>query len=223
MDPYISEKEQIEHIRDWWRENGWFLIGGAAIVVLGYFGYNQYGAWQDRIAEQSAAIYFELRQRVDDDDREGADRLLEQLASEFAGSPYLDQARLLVAEDNLVRDTERAISELAAVVEQTGDEGMTRIASLRLARVLAYDEQYDRALAVLDSVEAGEFEPRFSEVRGDILAATGDSDAAIDAYTDALIGGGSANPQLLQLKLEALIQGSNEDSGAPAPDVEAEG
>lgn len=216
MDEYLSEKEQIEQIRQWWRENGWFLIGGAAVVVLGYFGYNQYRAHQDRVAEESASLYFELRQYLEDDDPAAVEPLLAQLAADYAGSPYLDQARLLVAQDNLVRDTERSIAELEAVVDQTNDEGMSRIARLRLARVLAYDEQFERALATLDMDDVGEFEARFSEVRGDIYAATGDEQAAIDAYTDALLAGGSANRQLLQLKLNALLQSRQQDFEAAA-------
>lgn len=211
MDEYLSEKEQLERIKEWWRENGWFLIGGAAVVLLGTFGYRQYLAHQDRVGEQAAAVYFELSQAVKDDDREGADRLLEQLVEDYEGSPYLDQARLLVAEDNLIRDTDRAIAELEAVVAESKDEGLVKIARLRLARTLAYDEQYDRALAALDAADLGEFEARYAEVRGDIYAATGDTDAAVNAYTDALIGGGAVNQQLLQLKLEALIESRDAD------------
>ena len=41
MDEFLSEKEQIEQIREWWRENGWYLIGGVAIGVLGLLGWNR--------------------------------------------------------------------------------------------------------------------------------------------------------------------------------------
>ena len=34
MDEFLSEKEQIDQIRGWWRENGWYLIGGVALVLL---------------------------------------------------------------------------------------------------------------------------------------------------------------------------------------------
>jgi predicted negative regulator of RcsB-dependent stress response len=216
MDEFLSEKEQIEMIRQWWRENRWLLIGGAVIASLGYFGWNQYVAYQNRVAENAAALYQELRQVVEDDDREQADAILAELAADHSSSAYLDQARLLVAEDNLVRDTERSISELTAVVEQSRDAGMVNIARLRLARVLAYDEQYDRALDVLNVSDAGQFEPRYSEIRGDIHAAMDNVEAAIGAYTDALIGAGNGavNAELLQLKLNDLIQRSEPEPAA---------
>jgi predicted negative regulator of RcsB-dependent stress response len=216
VDEYLTEKEQIEEIKQWFKDNGWYLFGGAAIVILGYFGMDQYRAWQDRVGEQAAAIYLELRQVLDDDDRETANGLLATLAAEYPGSPYLDQARLLLAEANLIRDPERAIAELTAVVDRGGDDGLVNIARLRLARALAYQEQYDRALSVLNVPELGQFASSFSEVRGDIYAAMGNREAAAGAYTDALLGAsnGSVNTEFVQLKLNDVFQAG--DVGAPS-------
>jgi predicted negative regulator of RcsB-dependent stress response len=215
MDENLSEQQQIELIRQWWRENGWYLVGGAVLAGLGYFGWNQYQAYQIRVAEEASGIYERLAQSVEDDDREAADALLAQLVADYGSSGYTDHARLLIARDNLIRDTDRSISELEAVVASSGDPGMVNIARLRLARVLAYDEQFDRALGVLNIPDAGEFEARFSEVRGDIHAANGNTEAAISAYTDALFGAanGTVDTEYVQLKLNDLIQASALDSG----------
>lgn len=215
MDEYLSEKEQIEQLKQWWRDYGWYLLGGAALAVAGMFGWNQYLAHQERTIEAQAAIYHELRQALEDDDRQIADDLLTQLQTEHAGSAYLQQARLLMAEENLIRDTDRAISELQAVVDETEDLSLINIARLRLARVLAFDEQYDAALAVLNVAEEGEFSARFSEVRGDIHAATGNIEAALSAYTEALLGAGNGavNQDILQLKLNDLIGNDLLDTG----------
>ena len=215
MDENLSEQQQIELIRQWWRENGWYLVGGAVLAGLGYLGWNQYQAYEIRVAEEASGIYERLVQSVEDDDREAADALLAQLVADYGASGYTDQARLLIARDNLIRDTDRSISELEAVVASSGDPGMVNIARLRLARVLAYDEQFDRALGVLNTPDAGEFEARFSEVRGDIHAANGNTEAAISAYTDALFGAanGTVDTEYVQLKLNDLIQASALDSG----------
>jgi predicted negative regulator of RcsB-dependent stress response len=215
VDEYLSEKEQIEQIKQWWKDYGWYLLGGALLALAGMFGWNQYKAYQERTIEAQAVIYHELRQALEDDDRQVADELLTRLATEHAGSAYLQQARLLMAEENLIRDTERAISELRAVVDETEDVSLINIARLRLARVLAYDEQYDEALSVLNVAEEGAFAARFSEVRGDIHVAMGNVEAALSAYTEALLGAGdnSVNQDILQLKLNDLIGNDLLDSG----------
>ena len=206
MDEFLSEKEQIEMFRQWWRENGWYLVGGIGIGVLGLLGWNRYNAYVDTQAEEAAAIYVELREAVGDDDMGGARNLLNELRDDFPSSPYTDQGGLLVA---LVRldagQVDGAIDELRWVMESTGDPELALIARLRLARVLAQDEAYDEALTVLD-VAPGSFSARYNEVRGDIHAAIGDADSARAAYSAALNAEetGFVDRNLVQLKMDAL-------------------
>jgi len=215
VDEYLSEKEQIERIREWWRANGWYLIGGALLAGFSYLGFNQYQAYENRVAEEAAALYQELKQGIEDDDRVHVDELLARLEGEYSSSAYVDQARLLIATDNLIRDTDRAIDELSAVVEQSRDDGLVKIGRMRLARVLAYDEQFERALTTLNVSDPGEFEARYSEIRGDIHAAAGNVEAARSAYEDALFsaGNGTINTDLVRLKINDLIQAVGPDSG----------
>lgn len=190
MDEYLSEKEQIALIREWWSENGWYLVGGAAIAALGYFGYGQYQRYKTEQGEQAAAIYLDLRATLEDD-REGADALLARLENDYGSTPYEDQARLAIARDVLVSDPERAIAELRRVMSESDDPGLAMIARLRLARVLAYRQDYAGALEVLDIEEPGQFEARLSEIKGDVYAAQGESEAARTAYANALTAPGS--------------------------------
>ena len=228
MDEFLSEKEQIEIFRQWWRENGWYLVGGIGIGVFGLLGWNRYNAHVDTRAEEAAAIYVELREAVGDDDMGGARNLLNELRDDFPSSPYTDQGGLLVA---LVRldagQVDGAIDELRFVMEATGDPELALIARLRLARVLAQDEAYDEALTVLD-VAPGSFSARYNEVRGDIHAALGDADSARAAYSAALNAEetGFVDRNLVQLKMDALpaappVQSAAQSEPDPAP-VDAE-
>jgi len=213
VDEYLSEKEQIELIKQWWRENGWYLIGGAAIAGLAYFGWGQYVAYENGRAEQAATLYLDLQETIAED-RPGADDILAELIAEHSDSPYLDQARLLIASDTLISDPNRAIEELRTVMESSRDPGLAMVARLRLARVLAYRERYDEALEVLAVADPGDFAARLNEILGDVQVGRGDLDAARRAYSVALAAAGaeSLDRNLLQMKLGALAR--------PAPAIE---
>ncbi|HEY8520851.1 MAG TPA: tetratricopeptide repeat protein [Gammaproteobacteria bacterium] len=217
MDEYLSEKEQIERIRTWWRENGWYLIGGAALGALALFGWNQYQAYQMRRAEEAGTLYQSLAAAVEDDDETRATELLEQLRAEHPSSAYADQAGLLVAKlRQQSADTEGAVRELRYVMENSRDPDLALIARLRLARLLAYRQQYEEALALLREVDPGQFAGRFSEVEGDIHYAQGNLDAARSAYLEALNAPGSQvlDRNLLQMKLNELESAAGDDAEA---------
>ena len=84
MDDYLSDKEQVERLRQWWRENGWFLIGGVALGGLAILGYNQYFAYQDRQGESAAALYAQVKSETEDGDTEEAEARFAELRSECA-------------------------------------------------------------------------------------------------------------------------------------------
>jgi predicted negative regulator of RcsB-dependent stress response len=65
LDEFLSEKEQLERIRAWWRENGWYLVGGAVLGALLLFGWNRYRAHELQQAELASALYDELREAVE--------------------------------------------------------------------------------------------------------------------------------------------------------------
>ena len=223
MDEFLSEKEQLEIFRQWWRENGWYLVGGVALGVLGLLGWNRYNAFVDARAEEAAAIYIELRDAVGDDAAGSARNLLNELREDYPGSPYTDQGGLVVAlmrlDDGQVR---AAIDDLRFVMENTSDLELALIARIRLARVLAQDEAYAEALAMLD-VAPGSFAARYNEVRGDIHAALGDTEGARAAYNAALNiqEAGLVDRNLVQMKLDDLPPPS--DPLAPVASAVTEG
>ena len=205
MNEYLTEKEQLELFRRWWHDYGWYLVGGAAMALLGYFGWNQYQAREQALDEDAAALYLDLQQAVEDDSPE-SDRILAELRGEFPDSPYAQQGSLLMARELLISDPERATEELRRVMTTSGDPELAMVARLRLARVLAYRESWDEALAVLQVAEPGQFAARISEIEGDIHFARGDADAARAAYERALADPGWENldRNLLTMKLNDL-------------------
>ncbi len=217
MDDLLSEKEQLEKIRAWWQEYGWYLLGGVvlgAAMLYGKFQYDEYRAAQ---SEAAGNLYEDLRLSINDDADAESLALLEQLREEYPSSPYTDQAGLLMAIMYLQNGSPRqAIESLEYTLENTDDEYLAMVARTRIARLMVSSGRYDEALEVLDAVEPGNFAARFSEIRGDIYFAQGDTDNARIAYLAAL------NSDQVELVDRSLIQMKIDDLAPTGSDVAIE-
>ena len=213
MDEYLSEREQVDRIRQWWKENGAWIIVGVGGGLLALAGWNWWQDHQLKRAEQASAIYAVLAEAAMEERGEEVRVGVEQLESAHGGSPYLQHGRLALA-GVLARagEFEPASEQLRQVLEQAEDPQLKLIARLRLARVLLAAGDSDRALDVARGGAPGAFAAPLREVEGDILAARGDVAGAREAYEDALSGaaevGGIVDERLVELKLQALGDGA---------------
>ena len=102
---------------------------------------------------------------------------------------------------------DKAAGELQAVVEHAKDTELQLLARIRLARVQISLKKPDAALATLNGLKAGAFEPRMHEVLGDAYYAKGDKTNALKEYMTAKVTdmvAQSLDPQELELKIDDL-------------------
>lgn len=214
MDEFQSEKEQIDEIRQWWKENGNFVVTGLVLGVVVLGGWNYWKHYRLRQAETASAAYEQLIQSVQSGDSASAEDIAGRLTSEFGATPYAAQARLALARLYVAtNDADAAATQLQAVIDESDDRHLERIARLRLARVRLMQEQPDDALAVLGSGDAGQFTALFHEVRGDAHALRGDATAARREYEAALADTGAA------LVDRAFVEMKIADLAADEPDA----
>ena len=222
MDDYLSEKEQIQAIRNWWKENGAFVIAGLVLGIAGLTGWNFWQNYKLERAEAAGAVYTELVTAADRLDLDLATASLETLQSDYSSTPYLAQGRLMLAKLHVTRgEFAAAADQFETIVSQTDDPELEQIARIRLARTLLAADESTRALEVLDLSRAGAFEPRFHEVRGDILLSRGETAAAMEEYARALEGpqDGVIDRQAVQLKLDSIGADAGKSQVEPMGDA----
>lgn len=219
MEDYLSEREQVDRIRQWWKENGAWIIVGLGGGLLALAGWTWWQNYQEERAEQASAIYSVVAEAAMEE-RVNEVRLgVERLAAGHAGSPYLQHARLALAGVSVRSgETDVAIEELEQVLADAADPQLKLVARLRLARVVLATGDHDRALQLVRGTEGGAFAAALLEVEGDALSARGDQAEAREAYQQAIAASvdapGIIDEAFVQLKLEALGAAGPSDADA---------
>jgi predicted negative regulator of RcsB-dependent stress response len=219
VDDYLTEREQVDRIRQWWKENGAWIIVGVGGGLLALAGWNWWQGYQLERAEQAAAVYSVVSEAAMEERADEVRLGVEQLEASHPGSPYLQHGRLALA-GVLARagDFPAAIDQLQQVQDEAEDPQLRLIARLRMARALLAAGELERALEAARGGQPGVFAAALREVEGDVLVQQGDLDGARAAYeaavADAAEHPGVIDEGLLQLKLEAL--GSPADEGGDA-------
>lgn len=221
MDDYLSESEQWERFKGWLKENGPWIVAGVAVGALAIGGWRWWQAHTDRIDLAASARYEQAAEAFDAGNRGQGLHLIDELAHDYPGSPYVDQANLVAArvfvESN---ELDQAADRLSSVARGSRDPELATVARLRLARVQIGMHRPDAALDTLGAPQTGAFASRYHEIRGDAYYAKGDKAAALDEYRVALLAAGPslAENSVLKLKIDDLRgETSPARSAAAAP------
>ncbi len=204
MELYDSEEEQVQAIKDWWKENGKAVIIGGVIGLGGLFGWNYY---QDSVIAAKESVsdsYTEVMKQLT---ANGVDAVVQteefietNKETEYAVLAALQLAKAQVESGELAK----ALTQLQWAKANTEDETLVPMIDLRIARIQAQQGQYDAALTTLASLNSVAWTGRVAELKGDILLRKGDTEAAYTAYVEAQQAGDAS--QNIQMKLDDLAK-----------------
>ena len=225
MDDLLSEKEQIEKMRSWWSDYGWYVIGGVALGALILFGINYYQSQQAEAEVAASVLYDEITEHVTAGNLEPAEAAAGRLDGEYGNSSYAAQSKLAMArlymDKNRDQDAAEALNDLLAMA---GFEHLKHVARVRLAKILLYQGKPEEVLSLLEGKESDAFAARYAEEMGDAYVALGRYDEARASYQAAL---GEAQPTvdqgLIQLKLLDLPGDAGEAAEAAGDAATAPG
>ena len=195
-----TEEEQVDKIKKWWNSNGKQIIGGAVLGLVGVFGWNSYGDYQDSQALNARTLYLSY---ASDSTNIGA---YDKLIKDHSSSSYADQATFLMA--NYLFEAGNYALALDSLKPLISRENVViaSTAILRSASLHLQLGEHNEALAILD-VDSGEgFSGLFYNLTGDIFLDLNNKEEAKKYYSLAIenITANSSLTQLIQIKLDDL-------------------
>ncbi|MEH6528765.1 MAG: tetratricopeptide repeat protein [Porticoccus sp.] len=212
MAEHLSDEEQLESFKRWWKENGIFTIVAVVLVAGGYFGWEFWNDHRQERAETASVLYQKMMVAADVEPGDKLSMAQEASVTELAGNlrdeytntQYARYGALLLAKIAVEKNDLDAAAEQLQWVADGADEGLELIARLRLARVEAARGNLDLAISMLN-IEAKTLASAYAEARGDLYLLKGDKSAAYESYQQALQQvADNRTRSLLELKLNQV-------------------
>jgi len=216
---YASDEEQLEALKNWWKENGSSLITGIAIVLVVFFGARWWQDSRQATAEAASEVYDGIIEQLalvqdsglDAETLAAMESSYDLLRNDFPDSIYARFGALLLASVYVEQENySQAQVELQWVLDnqelgfmKSAEQEVFLIARVRLARVLIAQERAQEALNLLAEVDPGTMAATYAEVQGDAYAQLGQVEQARAAYERAinLVPG---NAGFIDLKMRGL-------------------
>lgn len=231
MAGHLSDEEQLQNLKRWFKESGLSTLIVIALCVGGYFGWELWKEQRQVNMETASILYQQMMevvivepgQKANDTQHRLANDLATQLKEQFSGTQYARYGALLMAKLAVEKnDLNTAVDQLTWAL--TGaDEGLTLIINLRLARVEAARANIDLALSMLNNRDAKTMSAAYAEARGDFLLMKNDRAGAYKAYQQAIALASEQDVRItpvLELKLNQVMPVEQTDeSVSPAVDA----
>lgn len=200
----IEEEQEINQLKDWWKENGKTIIVAFILGVGGMFGWRYWQAHQAEQIAQASAQYDALIYSAQQDEQAKKSNI-EQFVQANSKTAYavfalLDEAKKATEK----QDFAAAEVNLNQALTQSQDEVLTSIVALRLSAVQFQLAQLDNALTTLNQVKGESFNARKAILTGDIQVAKGDKVSAKNSFEQAQQSGTQLEQQMAKMKLNNL-------------------
>ena len=200
----IEEEQEINQLKDWWKENGKTIIVAFILGVGGMFVWRYWQAHQAEQIAQASAQYDALIYSAQQDEQ-AKKANIEQFVQANSKTAYavfalLDEAKKATEK----QDFAAAEANLNQALTQSQDEVLISIVALRLSAVQFQLGQLDNALTTLNQVKGESFNARKAILTGDIQVAKGDKVAAKKSFEQAQQSGSQLEQQMAKMKLNNL-------------------
>ena len=205
MFDYETEEQQVEAIKNWWKENGTAILSGVVLGIGALVGWRGWVWHQENQAMEASDLFVIVQEAVNKNDSAAIQTQAEVLRSEYKSTPYASLATLYEAKTQSENgDLTDAAESLRWVMKHSDQDIVKDVARIRLARVLVADNKLDEASATINHALPKSYASLVNEIRGDIFLAKGENEQAKQAYDQAMQDRGGAGVEYLQMKRNDL-------------------
>jgi len=213
----LTDEEQAERIKQWWRDNGVSVVISVVVAIAAVLGWQQWQSYQQQTAASASVVYERMTSAlsgVSAGEGQAAERVrstADTLMNEHDGTIYADFAALTLARLAVQNgDLETAAAELQKVVDSPAEAPLGHVARIRLARVELERGNHDRVAELLKKKLPEPWQGRALELKGDMRLARDDREGARKAYSSALevLESGDRNRNRVEMKLNDLATAS---------------
>jgi len=204
LSDYVTEEQQIEALKRWWKEYGLSIVVGVTLAIVVIFGWRFYQNYETRGAQQASILYTRMTIDVLNNQKQDAVIQAKSLRANFTGTPYAKIAALTLARYAVLQNKlDEAVSQLHWVVKHASSKVLVQLARLRLARIYIVQNKTAEALGLLKHIKDASLAGLVAEAQGDAYTKLGDVNKAQAMYRLALkeIPMPEQNRSILQMKL----------------------
>ncbi|WP_372880164.1 tetratricopeptide repeat protein [Psychromonas sp.] len=221
IEGYETEEQQVDAIKQWWKENGNTLIIAAVVGLAGLWGWRFYNESVISSQEEASQAYTDTLVKVEQLGGEAGLAELQTFVANNQDNNYGVLAALLLAKE-AVEQKDFALAKAQFVQLQTQNEyaPLNALINLRLARVEAELGEYSQALQTLALITDESFLAKANQVKGSIYLKQGELEKARSAFQDAVNATQGNIDPVLQLQFDDLAGVGEAVMAAPILDTE---
>lgn len=187
MSVYMTEEEQLESIKKWWKRHGNLVTVILSLILFGIAGYRYFMWHQDKLTQQASTAYEQMMLAVSNHNVKAVKSYANELTKEHSKSVYADVAHMTLAKIYVEKNKlDQAQNELKTVADNSKMLSLKQVAKIRIARILAAKKSYTEALNELSHVDDPTYLAVINELKGDIYGATGQYEEAMNSYKEAI-------------------------------------
>lgn len=182
----IEEEQELNEIKNWWKENGKMVIAIFVLAFAGVFGWRYWQSHQIAQSQQRSLQYEQIVQQFQED--KGKIQDIEQFVQNNSKTAYavftlLDAAAVSVQN----QDFSQAENLLKQALLNSDDDILQSLVSLRLALVQFQLKKFNDAMQTLNSIKSNSsWDSSVLLLKGDIQFALGEKEEAKTTFQEGL-------------------------------------